>query len=576
MDGTVGGAQLLTTSKGKGDAGNININATDTISLLGGGGIISQVDVDAEGNGGNINIATKSLDIQGNFNPDNLTDGNFVIQASSQGLGDGGDITIQVSDRAFLNNASILSQVLEQGTGNAGTIVFNSPIIAVDDYSLIANGIIGKGNGGNVKIDSDTLSIENFSILASNARNNAMGNGGNIEIDSNEITIAEGGVISAFTENNSNGGKIAINANNLTLLSGGKIVTQTDGGGNAGDTTLNIAEGITIDGSNPARSGELTPFEDNLLIELEPATGLFANASVNSAGNSGNITIVTPNSLNLTDGAEISVDSRGAGNSGTLSIQANDLNLDNGFISAATVSGTGGLLSLDVDGNINLRNSSKISAEALGDADGGNIDIDANFIVAFPNGNSDIIANAQRGQGGRININAKSILGIAESPFLNDLTNDINASSDFGLDGTVFITTPEVDALQGATELPTNIVVPEQTTAQACQANRESQVVNNFIINGKGGMPVLPDMPLNSDIITIDNNLAHSDTEKSNQIATSTIKPIQLGDKKITPARGVVKTADGRVILTAYAINERTNRIHQGSINCNSVQPSAR
>ena len=221
LDGTQGNAQLLSTTKGKGNAGNVNINATETVSILGTGSILSEVAPDAEGRGGDINITAKSLDIQGDLVPQ-LDDNRAIIQASSKGIGDAGNISVNTSENILLNNATILSQVLESGTGNAGTIVFNSPIITVDNYSLIANGIIGKGTGGNISITSDTFSIENFSILASNARNNAMGNGGNIKIDSNEVNLSQGAVISAFTENNSNGGTIAINAKNLAILSGGK------------------------------------------------------------------------------------------------------------------------------------------------------------------------------------------------------------------------------------------------------------------------------------------------------------------------------------------------------------------
>ncbi len=565
IDGTQGGVQLLTTSEGKGNAGNVNLDARETISLLGGGEILSQVGEGVEGNAGDINITTKSLDIQGDFTPDDLTNGRFIIQSSSRGVGDSGDITINASEKISLNNASILSQVLEQSTGNTGTITFNSPIISFNDYSIVSNSIIGQGLedlGGDISINTDTLSIKNFSILASSTRNNAVGNGGNIDIQSNEITIAEGGVISAFTENDSNGGTIAINSNNLAILSGGKIVTQTDGGGNAGNITLDITEEITINGSNPALSGELEPFEDNILIELEPATGLFANTSNKSMGNSGNITIDTPNSLNLVDRAQISVDSRGLGNSGTLTIQTDALNLDNGFISAATVSGNAGLLSIDVNGNILLKNSSRISARAFNDANGGNINIDTNFIVAFPNGNNDIIANAEEGQGGNININAKSIFGINEQP-LNDLTNDINASSEFGLDGTVSITTPEVDAIQGATESLTNIVAPEQTTTQACQANSEPIAASNLIINGRGGLQSKPDSILNSDNIFIDG-------ENTNQAAYNLPQVINTSQGHITLARGVVKTPDGRIVLSPYPTDNQAERLPSSSANCSS------
>ena len=575
IDGAEFGAQLLAVSKGRGDGGNVNINATENVTLLNKGGILSSIELDAEGNAGNITINTSSLNIKGGLTAQ--TSDNAIIQATSKGIGNAGNITINASENISLNDGTILSQVLEQGTGNAGTINLNSPFISLDNYSLVSNGIIGQGLGGNISITSNTFSVDNFSILASNARNNAIGTGGNIEINSNEVIITEGGVISAFTENDSNGGTIAINANNLEILSGGKIVTQTDGGGNAGNTTLNIANGIVINGSNPARSGESQPFEDNLLIELEPETGLFANTSVNSTGNGGNITIVTPNSLNLTNNAQISVDSRGMGNSGTLKIQADSLNLDNGFISAATVSGTGGLLSLDIDGNIRLRNNSKISAQAFGDADGGNIDIAVGFIIATPNQNNDIVANAQRGKGGNINIRNEGILGLKQRD-LSSTTNDINASSELNLDGTVNITNPDTNLSEEVGELPENVVNPDEVVAQTCSPTKIAKRVediladreSSFTIKGRGFVAPPPTAPLTSDAIKIEgqNVATQSDSSEDSQsiVLIEDSEPVSIDD--IVPARGIIINEKGEVILTAYPTENNQPRYPRNEVNC--------
>ena len=563
LDGAEFGAQLLAINKGIGDAGSVNITATDNVTLLNKAAILTQIDSGVEGKAGDINITTNSLNLEGMSSSD-FSD-NAIIQASSGGVGDGGNITVNAFESILVNNGSILSQVLEQATGNAGIISLDAPLISLDDYSLVDNGIIGRGLGGGIEVNSKTLSINNFSILSSNARNDALGTGGNIEINSNTVNITNGGVISAYTENDSNGGTIAINANNLEILSGGKIVTQTDGGGNAGNTILNIAEGITINGSNPARSGELEPFEDNLLIELEPETGLFANTSNNSTGNGGNITIVTPNNLNLFNGARISVDSRGTGNSGTLSIQANSLSLDNGFISASTVSGTGGILSLNVDGILRLDNNSKISAQAFNNATGGTIDINTDFIVAAPNQNNDIIASAEQGKGGNINITAEALFGIQERP-LNDRTNDINASSQFGLDGNVSIFTPDVDAIQRDADLPSNPIESQQTIAEACRNEFASNgKPSGLVVKGKGGIPHQPIEPFNADAILVDGSIS----SPSPQSQHPEIKPIKTSIGDIYPARGVIVKENGDVILTAYPTDGIDRRTPDIKANCN-------
>ena len=136
------------------------------------------------------------------------------------------------------------------------------------------------------------------------------------------------------------------------------------------------------------------------------------------------------------------------------------------------------------------------------DANGGNIDIDTNFIVAFPQGNNDIIATAERGNGGNININAESLFGIQERG-LTSYTNDINASSEFSLDGSVTISNPDLNPVQGATELPQSVIELGETTTQACRSDRETAAENSLTISGKGGIPSAPDLPLESRKINI-------------------------------------------------------------------------
>ena len=104
------------------------------------------------------------------------------------------------------------------------------------------------------------------------------------------------------------------------------------------------------------------------MLDLEQETGIFADSSVDSTGSGGNI-IVTADSIEFRD---------------------------RGSISAATFSGGGGSVNLQITDVLSLRNNSLISAEATGVGDGGNVNIDADFIVAFGNdGNgSDIVAKA--------------------------------------------------------------------------------------------------------------------------------------------------------------------------------------
>ena len=140
--------------------------------------------------------------------------------------------------------------------------------------------------------------------------------------------------------------------------------------------------------------------------------------------------------MTIEDGAEIAVDSKGSGEGGDITLQAGLLTLDQGKITAETTSNQGGNITLTIADKLRLLNNSQITATAgidEGRGNGGNIIIDAPFIIAFPQGNSDITANAFAGDGGNITINTQGIFGIE---FRDQQTSfsDITASSRFGPD----------------------------------------------------------------------------------------------------------------------------------------------
>ncbi|MFM2313482.1 MAG: hypothetical protein RLZZ04_2758, partial [Cyanobacteriota bacterium] len=223
-------------------------------------------------------------------------------------------------------------------------------------------------------------------------------------------------------------------------------------------------------------------------------------------------------------------------------------------------------ITLKTTKDIILRDNSSISAEAFNKADGGNLSIDTRFIIAFPNQNSDILADAQQGVGGNITINAESLLGIEARP-LNDLTNDINASSKFDLDGTVNVNTPDVNPTDGATELPVNRIQEQDQVAQTCSSNQGVGIANNLLLTGKGGLSASPVAPLSSDLI-IENRASAANVE-GHQAASLGSLAIATSRGKIIPARGIMKTKDGHLVLTATPNTEDVFRLPNGSSNCN-------
>ncbi|WP_041619263.1 two-partner secretion domain-containing protein [Stanieria cyanosphaera] len=398
------GAIFSAVIDGKGNVGNITINAKDSVVLDNGTDeannvILSQVIGNGEGDAGDITINTGSF---------RLEDKSFIL-ADNQGKGDAGNITINATDAVILDGSN---QVSSDG----------KPFLALI-ISQVQNDV--EGNGGDISISSPSISLANFSLISTNAKRGSTGQAGNITLNAETIKLDTGSVIDALTENDFDGGDININANFLELSNGGKIVTGNDKGGNAGNINLNIADNIVLNNGNPPNK---SPFDEQILQELKLETGVFASNFASSTGNGGNI-FISADSIKFED---------------------------QGSISAETVSGEGGNITLEVDNLLSLRNNSIISTEAGGSGNGGNIKIDAGFVVAFPNQNNDILADAQQGIGGNININTQGIFGLAERE-LNPITNDINASSQFSLDGNVSINTPDVEVFQETSEAPENV-----------------------------------------------------------------------------------------------------------------------
>ena len=108
----INGAGLTTDTFGKGDAGNIKITATGSVSFD-RGDALSRVEKGGEGKGGGIEIIASNLSV---------TNG-AQISASIKGRGDAGNIKIAATgDIAFDRGAALFSAVDNGGEGKGGGI----------------------------------------------------------------------------------------------------------------------------------------------------------------------------------------------------------------------------------------------------------------------------------------------------------------------------------------------------------------------------------------------------------------------------------------------------------------------
>jgi len=556
------GAQIALVTFGSASAGNLSLEATESVLIedatdnQGRTGLFNQVavgldedgnDILSSGNAGSITVITDSLIARGGGKIENNTfaagnAGNTVIMAS--------DVVLDGSspDGAF---ASAISAEVssEEATGNGGTLTIQSESLTVLNGAQISTAALGEGRGGILDITASEAIVLNGILAEGNLASNSSGifasaeagssnSGGTLNVSTDTLVVEEGAKISADNFGSGEGSTATINARRVLIQSGGRVGSGSlldvgvdpDRLGNGGSLTVNASESIEI-------SGRKVVGED--VIDSE----LFTRAE--GAGSAGTLTINSTSEGNLavvvSEGAEIS---------------------------ASTVSSTGGNIILNNPNAVLLRSGGRITAEA-GSAqnagDGGNVTfvMPDGFVLAVPGEDSDIVANAFLGDGGNIDITARNIIGLEQrQASLNNNTNDIDASSQFGTSGTVAINNLEFDPTQGLIELPANTASPNQV-AQRCLADSDRQ--STFLITGQGGTPPAPGDIVQQGtlgLIDLGESPASNSATTSNVAAfyAATDRPSdELIAKPITEAQGWGRDVSGQVVLVSEAQAQPTN-----------------
>ena len=529
--------------KATGDSGNLNVT---TRSLIVRDGAEVSTATIGPGIGGNIQIQANSLA---------LTNG-AQLSAATSGSGRAGNISVQGADSVSLSNSSISTAVNTGAIGQGGKIDIQTRLLSLDNGAQVSAATSGQGNAGSIAVrEADSVSLSNSSI-SSAVNAGAVGQGGNINIQTGSLSVDKGAQISASTSGQGKAGSIEVTANTLEATNGGQLLTSTASSEDAGNITLAVKDGVTLAGEG---------------------SGVFANTTLGSTGNGGSI-FLNPRTVLVRDGAGIAVDSKGTGTGGNIQIQSNSITLDRqAFISAKTASNTGGDITLQAEDLLLLRRGSEISTTAgtaRAGGNGGNIKIDADFIVGVPSENSDITANAFEGRGGNINITTQGIFGLEFRPRLTPLS-DITASSELGINGTVQINTPGIDPNRGLGELPTDLVDATGLIDRRCAPGEGSAQTSSFTVTGRGGLPANPNETLGEEGLLEDlgSPAQVRDRERGEKQATTSASSI-APPNRLVEAQGWIIGADGKVVLTAQAPSATPQHPWQTPASCRAVSNS--
>ncbi|NET35415.1 MAG: filamentous hemagglutinin N-terminal domain-containing protein [Cyanothece sp. SIO1E1] len=517
------GGQISAATGSEGAAGNLNINASESVNVVGfatgvdasveavsfgileDGIVPSAIESNTAGGGraGDLNITTEQLNIldgaevgvrsTGSGQAGNLNFKADAILLANQGTvsavatdGNGGNIEFN-SRQVELNNGIINASVSGGGTGG------NITIRAVESVEVLGNGLAplletifipalsgslgldgatqgivaltaGDENAGDITIATERFVLANGGVLGTATLGD--GSAGDLRIDASESVEITSSFVSASTLGMGNGGDIKINTGTLVLQDLGVVSVTTLGPGPGGSLTIRASESVEVSGTSP--DGQIP-------------TNLTAGSPVPVPGIGGDISIETPE-LVVRDGAEVSVSSVGQGNAGDIMVDAPLLFLDSGNITATSILGEGGDIDLQVQTALVLSNQSQISTtagtEVTGGGDGGNITITAGLVAIVED--SFINANAFEGTGGNILITASDIFSPSDSA--------ITASSQLGFDGIIEINTPDVNPSAVLVELSANLIDSSNQIVAGCPADQG----NRFVVAGQGGLPTSP------------------------------------------------------------------------------------
>lgn len=417
-----------------------------------------------------------------------------------------GDIKLNATSRLEINDESSISA--------SGNIQIKAASFFLLNGAELNVSSLDRSNAGDVVINArDQVSLNSSGRILSQAFGPS--EAGNIRISAGQgnVSLAGASSISNSTAGSGDAGDINIRARDLSLSDGAQITAFTEGTGNSGNIRVRTSDAVRIVGVDSDRGF---------------SSGLFTSSEGRSSGRGGNITVET-DLISLADGAVVSAQTSGDASGGSITLQ-----------------------------NLNallMRRDSAISASA-GTAnrggDGGNITIDAQFILASPLEDSDITANAFTGQGGEVIIDTEGLLGIRVQP-QTTFASDITASSERGVQGNVTLRNPEVNPTQGLIELPTDLIDASRSIVQTCPTENSIPANNaqsQFVVTGRGGLPPGADEALGSDAVQVDLVTAEDGVASEQSVA---LPETNATDGVIVEAKGWVVAANGNVVLTPSA-----------------------
>jgi len=551
LAGGTGGSVTITATAGNVQLVRSSINTGDFVA--------QQTGQDSSGSGGDVMIAADTFQMT---NSEIATDGvgagraggisisardiqiNFFSFLDQLGVNGTGGLVINAEKLLMSDSAQIVS-----GTASApgGGVTITAGTVELKNGSTVQSQTFGDRAAGDIRItatDHLTLSDDPTTLggqtrpsgLFTNSLGGLgnLGNAGAIIVTTPQLVMTGGARIDTTTQTNGHGGDVTITAGNSISISGDRptpvletdlfglgssrpsgIFTRTVGSdlctGPCGDAgriaiateSLNLAGGAQINSgtTSTGRGGDITinatgPISISGTLKDGTPGGIFSltTGTAPDADSGGNIELTAGQSVTISAGASVSASSTGSGNTGNIQINAgNQFAMTNSSVTTEANLASGGAIKITTtpSGTVQLTNS-LISASVLdGTGGGGSVNIDPQFVILQ---NSQILAQATQGPGGNIFITTNLLLPDANSV--------ISASSQFGVNGTITIQSPNAPASGKIQPLGKTPLLATSLLNQRCAALAGGEF-SSFTVAGRDSLPTEPGSWLASPLATL-------------------------------------------------------------------------
>ena len=505
---------------GSGHAGNISITA-DHLSLANQSGIVANPDYYSLGQGGDIAIAAKTVDLRSQS----------TISSSASTFGSAGSIRVSASESLSLQDHSLLAantygpgagnievttgdlqvtglssiSAVTSGNGSAGNIQIRAERVDLSDLGRIVADSTGRGQGGSVNVTASRVTIDGqgksevvggetilTGIFARSKSTGQGGDAGSINVVADDLQILNQGTLTSSTSGLGKGGSIQVQADRITIDGAGNQASifahsnSTGEGGDAGSIALTAHEvhlrnqgylgSYTL---GHGRGGSISVQADAITMDNNSAISTHADSS----GAAGDILLrASSGSVSLTGGSVVASSAQD-GTAGNISILAGTrIGVDGeSSVSVKSDHGNAGTVTLRAPESIVLRQSG-ILAQA--GQDGGNIDIDPHILGLE---SSTLRADAVNGNGGHIDIVADFVYSLGfplEEAMIYDSQNQSAQP------GTLSILSG-INFANSLSALPSGLLTERYELRDGCA--RKNPQANSLIVRGKGGAAARPD-----------------------------------------------------------------------------------